>query len=118
SGTGDRTIVTSYASSPVADVIYADPPRDEAAIAVVPESCFRQVEYAGILRGTDHPEAAAELIDFLLSPTFQEDIPLNMFVEPVNEEAERPAEFEAHRVEVPEPLTMDPADIEAGRDRW
>jgi thiamine transport system substrate-binding protein len=116
-GSGDRSLVTSYASSPVADVAYADPPRDEPVIGVVPEACFRQVEFAGILRGTDHPEAAAKLIDFLLSPTFQSDIPLNMFVTPVHPDAEIPDVYEAHTTEV-EAVTMTPAEIEAGRDRW
>ena len=37
-------------------------------------------EYAGILAGTDQPEAAALVIDWLLSPAVQADIPLNMFV--------------------------------------
>ncbi|HEX7136091.1 MAG TPA: thiamine ABC transporter substrate-binding protein, partial [Iamia sp.] len=68
----ERSIVTSYASSPVADVVYSDPPRDEPAIGVVADACFRQVELAGVLRGTDEPEAAARLVDFLLSPPFQE----------------------------------------------
>ncbi len=117
-GDGDRSIVTSYATSPVADVLYSDPPRDEPAIGVVSDSCFRQVEFAGILRGTDQPEAAARLIDFLLSPRFQEDIPLNMFVEPVNPDAEIPSVFEAHRTVIAEPLTLTPAEIEAGRDGW
>lgn len=118
SGTGERSIVTSYATSPVADVVYSDPPRDEPAIDVVPDACFRQVEYAGILHGTENPEAAARLLDFLLSPTFQEDIPLSMFVEPVSTEAELPAVFEEARTPVDDPITMDPAEIEAGRDRW
>lgn len=117
-GSGDRSIVTSYATSPVADVVYADPPRDTAAIGLVRDACFRQVEYAGVLRGTDHPEAAAKLVDFLLSPTFQNDIPLNMFVEPVNDRAELPEVFEEHRVEIDRPLTLDPAEIEAGREAW
>jgi thiamine transport system substrate-binding protein len=114
----ERSIVTSYASSPVADVVYSDPPRDEPAIGVVADACFRQVELAGVLRGTDEPEAAARLVDFLLSPTFQEDIPLNMFVTPVNETAELPEEYTAHSTEIDEPLTLTPAEIEAGRDEW
>src|SRR5690606_36659598 len=69
-GAGDRSIVTSYASSPVVEVLYADPPVDTPPTGVVADACFRQIEFAGILRGTDHPEAAAKLIDFLLSPTF------------------------------------------------
>jgi thiamine transport system substrate-binding protein len=117
-GSGDRALVTSYATSPVADVVYADPPRDVPAIGLVEDACFRQVEYAGVLRGTAHPEAAAKVVDFLLSPAFQGDIPLNMFVEPVNDEAERPAVFEEHRVEITQPLTLDPAEIEAGREDW
>jgi thiamine transport system substrate-binding protein len=117
-GAGDRTVVTSYATSPVADVVYADPPRDEPAIGVVADACFRQVEFAGILRGTEHPEAAALLVDFMLSPAFQEDIPLNMFVEPVSTAAELPEEFEQHRTEVADPLTLTPGQIEAGRDQW
>lgn len=117
-GSGERSIVTSYATSPVADVVYSDPPRTEPAIGVVTDACFRQVEFAGVLRGSSNPEAAALLVDFLLSPTFQEDIPLNMFVEPANQRAEVPAEFEANRVAVDDPLTITPAEIEAGRDAW
>ena len=85
---------------------------------MVADACFRQVEFAGILRGTGHPEAGALLIDFLLSPTFQEDIPLNMFVEPVNDTATLPEVFEANRTVIDEPLTLTPAEIEAGRDAW
>ncbi|MCU1496051.1 MAG: Thiamine transporter substrate-binding protein [Acidimicrobiales bacterium] len=117
-GTGERSIVTSYATSPVADVVYSDPRRDEPAIGVVADACFRQVEFAGILRGTKHPEAAAKLVDYLLSPRFQADIPLNMFVEPVNREVEVPEVFEANRARITEPLTLTPAEIEAGRDAW
>ena len=117
-GSGDRSIVTSYATSPVADVLYSDPPRTTPAIGVVTDACFRQVEFAGILRGTDHPEAAAKLVDFMLSPTFQADIPLNMFVEPVNDTTEVPEEFSANRTVIRNPLTLSPAAIEAGRDRW
>lgn len=118
SGTGKRSIVTSYATSPVADIVYSDPKRTEPAIGVVADACFRQVELAGILRGTKHPEAAAKLVDFLLSKRFQEDIPLNMFVEPVNPDAQVPAVFEANRTVVDHPLTLSPAAIEANRDAW
>jgi thiamine transport system substrate-binding protein len=117
-GTGGRTIVTSYAASPVVEVLYADPPVDVAPTSVIEDSCFRQVEFAGILRGTEHPEAAAKLVDFLLSPTFQEDIPLNMFVEPANQTAALPDVFVQHRTEIAAPLSLDPAAIEAGRSEW
>jgi thiamine transport system substrate-binding protein len=117
-GKGERPIVTSYASSPVVEVLYADPPVSEAPTGVVTDACFRQIEFAGVLRGTDHPEAAAKLVDFMLSRPFQEDIPLNMFVEPANSTAVLPDVFVQHRTEIANPLTLDPATIEAHRAEW
>ena len=118
SGEGDRPIVVSYASSPPAEVIYADPPVTEAPTAVVTEGCFRQVEYAGILRGTANEAGARALIDFLLSERFQEEVPLSMFVFPALAAAQLPPEFDAYTAVPAAPLTMDPAAIEANRERW
>lgn len=122
SGGGDKTIVTSYATSPVAEVVFADPPITEAPTSVVVDSCFRQVEFAGVLAGSDHPAEAGALIDFMLSPEFQADIPLNMFVAPANSEVPLPPEFISHGIKIDTPLTLSPQEIEAGRldwtDRW
>ena len=118
SGNGDRSLVVSYASSPPAEVINADPPVSEAPTGVVPAGCFRQVEFAGILRGTPHEAAARALIDFMLTEEFQEDVPLNMFVFPALAAASLPPEFTAHTQAPTAPLTMDPALIEANRERW
>ncbi len=117
-GKGPRTVVTSYATSPAADLMFADPPLTEPTIGVVEDTCFRQIEFAGVLAGTKHPEAAARLIDFLLSKTFQEDIPANMFVFPVNDKAILPKEFTSSVKLVAKPLTLDPVQIEAKRDDW
>lgn len=117
-GGGDRSVVVSYASSPPAEVIYADPPTDVAPTGVVTDSCFRQIEFAGILSGTDNEAGARALIDFMLSETWQNDIPLNMFVYPVIEGATLPPEFVEHTEVPPHPLMLDPAEIEANRDAW
>jgi len=117
-GGGDRSIVTSYASSPPAEFLFADPPVDSPPTAVLLDSCFRQIEFAGILAGTQQPEAAAALIDFMLSTTFQEDIPLNMFVYPANSEASLPESFVEFGGLVDSALTIDPTIIEASRDDW
>lgn len=114
---GDRPIVVSYASSPAAEVFFAAEPMDEPPTGVVTAGCFRQVEFAGILRGTRQRTAAERLIDFMLSPTFQEDIPLNMFVFPANEEAELPEVFAEHAARVEQPLTMAPDEIGQQRER-
>ena len=118
SGGGDRPIVVSYASSPPAEVIFADPPVTEAPTAVVLAGCFRQIEFAGILAGTPVPSAARQLIDFMLGLEFQEDIPLNMFVFPANEKAGLPDEFVRY-TEVPtDPAGLSPEEIDANRSRW
>jgi thiamine transport system substrate-binding protein len=115
---GNRPIVVSYASSPPAEVIFRTPQPDEAPTGVVEDSCFSQIEFAGILRGAANEEGARRLIDFMLSRTFQEDIPLNMFVFPVNREAELPPAFAEHAVVPESPLALAPEVIEANRDAW
>jgi thiamine transport system substrate-binding protein len=117
---GDRPIVVSYASSPPAEVYFADPPIDEAPTAAVvgDETCFRQIEFVGILRGTEHEAAAQKFVDFMLGETFQEDIPLHMFVYPANQKAKLPEVFVKYS-RVPEnPVVIPPAEIAANREAW
>jgi thiamine transport system substrate-binding protein len=122
SGEGDRPIVVSYASSPAAEVFFSEGALTEAPTGVVTSSCFGQVEYAGILRGTGNEPAARALVDFLLSPEVQADIPLQMFVYPVRDDVALPEVFADHAAQVAEPLTMDPIEIDAQREaliaRW
>lgn len=115
---GDRPLVVSYASSPPAEVIFAEEELDEAPTGVIEASCFQQIEFAGVLAGTDVPDAARELVDFLLSPTFQADIPLTMFVFPARTDVELPDEFIEYTVIPDDPVTMDPDVIDANREDW
>jgi thiamine transport system substrate-binding protein len=116
--TGERPLVVSYGSSPPAEVIYADPPRTDAPTAVIESTCFRQVEFTGVLRGTKHETEARKLVDFLISPTFQNELPLNLFVYPARVDATLPVEFTKFAVVPATTLTIDPADIAANREQW
>jgi thiamine transport system substrate-binding protein len=115
---GRRPLVVSYASSPPAEVVFADPPIEEAPTGVIDATCYRQVEAAGILRGTEHEAEAALLIDFLLSTPFQEDVPLSMFVFPVNPDAELPAVFVEHAATPAEVFELEPEVVDANREEW
>ena len=86
SGHGPQPMVVSYGSSPAAEVVYADPPVSESPTAslVGDGMCFRQIEFVGILNGTKNQDLARKFIDFMLSKSFQEDMPLQMYVYPVN----------------------------------
>jgi thiamine transport system substrate-binding protein len=118
-GDGDRPIVVSYASSPAAEVIYGpDPEAEVSPTAALEAGCFRQVEFAGILRGTAEPELAGALIDHLLSPEVQAELPLAMFVYPARADVALPPEFEAHALVPAAPLFLDPATIDARREDW
>jgi thiamine transport system substrate-binding protein len=119
---GDRPVVLSYASSPAAEVVFAEEALDAAPTAnVFCEGCvYEQIEAAGILAGSDNVEAAQTFIDWLLSREVQEDIPLNMFVYPVSEAAEVPEVFLEHGG-LPEPehlATIDADEVEANLSAW
>ncbi|MBT2674963.1 thiamine ABC transporter substrate-binding protein [Streptomyces sp. ISL-14] len=114
----DRPLVVSYASSPPAEVIYADPKPTSAPTGVATGTCFRQVEYAGLLSNAKNAEGGKALLDFMLTKTFQDDMPLNMFVYPVREAAQVPPEFVKYGPQAKDPETMDPAKIADNRDDW
>lgn len=118
SGKGPRPLVVSYASSPPAEVTGTDPLPTEAPTAVMEDTCFRQIEFAGILRGTTKEIAARQVIDFLLSPEFQADVPAQMYVFPVRKGTPLPEAFAKFAAQPATPLDV-PADrIGANRERW
>jgi thiamine transport system substrate-binding protein len=108
SGKGDRPIVVSYGSSPPAEMIFASPRPATAPTAVAALTCFRQVEFAGILRGTKHEPEAQLLIDYLTDIKFQEDLPLTLFVYPANSKAKLPDNFVKYSLRPESPLQLDP----------
>lgn len=117
---GNRPIVVSYASSPAAEVFFAKEKPEKAPTGVVMQnqSAFRQVEFAGIIKGTKNPDLAKKAMDFILSTTFQEDIPLQMFVFPANADAKLPQVFKDHARITDSPASLMPQVIDANRDRW
>lgn len=117
---GTRPIVVSYGSSPPVEVLFAEESIEEAPTAAVTadESCFRQIEFVGILRGTDKREKAQKWIDFMLSTKFQEDMQLQMFVFPVNENAKLGETFQRFVTIPDETAEMSPEAIAKNREEW
>lgn len=115
---GKRPIVVSYATSPAAEVIFAGQPLDESPTAAIEEGCYRQVEYAGVLRGAKNPDGARALIDFMLSERFQADVPGSMFVYPVRDDVPLPQEFADHAIQPASPVSFPPDVIAGVRDAW
>jgi len=111
---GAYPLVLSYASSP---------PYEVGADGVAPtgallDTCFRQVEYAGVLKGAKNPEAAKKVVDWMLSDAFQAALPENMYVYPVSSSVTVPADWAANAPLSPHPYTLDPATITKNRDDY
>ncbi len=120
SGKGPRPLVVSYDSSPAFEIIYGSPPPAEPSTAAItaPDTCFRQIEFVGILQGTHHRALAEKWVDFMLSTQFQEDMPMQMFVFPVNPQAKLADAFVKFLVSPTQTVSVSPREIAANREQW
>jgi len=120
SGHGPQPLVVSYASSPAAEVIFAETKLTDAPTGSITGAgtCFRQIEFVGILKGTQQRRLAEDFVDFMLGVQFQQDMPLQMFVYPVNPQAELPLEFVKYAQVSEQPANLTPSDISSHRDEW
>ncbi|MFD6135929.1 thiamine ABC transporter substrate binding subunit [Isoptericola sp. NPDC060257] len=112
---GQRPIALSYATSPAFTV--SDDGKTSATSAML-DTCFRQVEYAGVLSGAENPEGAKKLVDFLTSAEFQADVPGQMYMYPADPDVELPADWQQFAPLADEPFEVAPADVAAHRDEW
>jgi thiamine transport system substrate-binding protein len=115
---GKRPIVVSYATSPPAEVMFAATPPKVAPTAAVASTCFRQVEFAGVLAGAKNEKGARALIDFMLTEDFQRSLPESMFVLPVREGTPLPQVFRRYAAFPTEPFALPAEQIGTNRDRW
>lgn len=113
-GSGDRPIVLSYSSSPPFTVPEGG---DEPTTSALLDTCFRQVEYAGVLEGSDNPEGMQQFIDFMLEEEFQAALPDNMYVYPVTD-VELPEAWARFAQPSSSPYAVDPAEVAANREDW
>ncbi|MFK5582822.1 thiamine ABC transporter substrate-binding protein [Serinicoccus sp. LYQ131] len=114
-GEGDRPIVLSYASSPPATIPEGGfEPTSRALL----DTCFRQVEYAGVLEGAANPQGAEAVVDWLLSPEVQAAIPDAMYVYPVDDEVALPELWSQWAQVAESPIVVHPQQIEAERETW
>jgi thiamine transport system substrate-binding protein len=114
-GGGPRPIALSYASSPPETIPEGG---GEPTTGALLDTCFRQVEYAGVLAGAQNPEGAQQLIDWLLSDEVQADIPGSMYMYPVSSAVDLPEEWAQWAPMSDAPLEVPLEDIAEHRDTW
>lgn len=112
-GDGTRPIVLSYDSSP-AFTVSGGRSTTEALL----DTCFQQVEYAGVLAGAANPAGARALVEFLLGEDVQAALPESMYVFPVRDGVELPEDWARFAERPDTPYTLDPAEVDANRDEW
>jgi thiamine transport system substrate-binding protein len=112
-GKGERPIVLSYDSSPAFTV--ADGKSTTSALL---DTCFEQVEYAGLIDGAENPDGGKELIEFLVSPEVQAALPESMYVFPVADGVELPPEWAKFAEQPTDPYEVDPAEVTENRETW
>ncbi|UMG93916.1 thiamine ABC transporter substrate-binding protein [Nocardioides sp. TF02-7] len=110
---GDRPIVLSYDTSPAYTV-----EGGESSTAALLDTCFQQVEYAGVLEGAANPAGAERVVDFLLSPEVQAALPTSMYVFPVDDTVELPADWARFAARPEDPIEVAPEEIADNRRDW
>jgi len=114
-GKGSRPIVTSYSSSPPFTIPKGSTKPTTSALL---DTCFRQVEYAGVLKGSRNPAGMREFIDFMLRRDFQKALPDNMYVFPVDSTVPLPRTWAKFARTAPHPFTVPASEITSHRDIW
>ena len=115
---GDYPLVLSYASSPPAEVFYSEGALTEPKSKVITGTCADQVEFAGVLRGSEDEALATRVLDEMLGLAYQQSLPLANFVYPARPDAELPELFERFAPRPTAAITLHPAVIDENRDRW
>jgi thiamine transport system substrate-binding protein len=117
---GDKPIVVSYNSDPAFEVLQSTTAEITPRTAVIASdgSCFTQIEFVGILQGTKNLDLAQKWVDFMLSTTFQEDMPLQMYVFPVNPNAKLDPTIQKYLVIPQNPAYVSPDEIAVNREAW
>lgn len=123
SGKGAQPMVVSYGTSPAAEVMFAQTPLSDSPTASIlgPDTCFRQIEFVGILKGISQARQRAlaeKFVDFMLGAQFQADMPAQMFVYPVAPNIALPDAFAKYSQTSPQPANISPDEISKNRDAW
>ena len=112
---GTRPIVLSYSSSPPFTIPEGG---DRPTTSALLDTCFRQVEYAGVLEGADNEPGARAFVEFMTGEQFQSALPDNMYVYPVSAEAQVPEGWAKWAPTADKPWEVDPETVTKQRAAW
>lgn len=114
-GKGPRPMMVSYGSSPAYSVTED---HKDTTTASLPATCYRQVEYAGVLNGTEKTEAAKAFVEYMLTPEVQEAISEATYMHPVNPEAKAPKDLTTFGPLSEKPVILPADEVAKNAESW
>lgn len=111
---GEAPIVLSYGTSPVYHLLYDKTERYKAM--VLDGAAYAQIEGIGIVKTTRDLREAEALVEYVLSPRFQQKLPISQFMYPVAKVALPDAFRVAAKVD--RLLHLDENEVAAHLDAW
>ena len=111
---GEADMVLSYTTSPAYHLIAESKPQYQAA--AFEEGHYRQVEVAAKLKSAKQEKLADQFLQFMVSPTFQQEIPTGNWMYPVID-TQLPKGFE-QMITVAKPLAFSSDEVAANRKGW
>ncbi len=114
-GEGDRPMMVSYASSPAYTV---NDDLTASSTGALLETCFRQVEFMGMLEGAKNPEGAKAFIEFMLQVPQQELISEANYMHPINPDANAPEALQKFGMMAENPHQVDAKTISENQQEW
>ncbi|MGN6161541.1 MAG: thiamine ABC transporter substrate-binding protein [Marmoricola sp.] len=114
-GKGTYPLVISYSTSPPYTIPTGKKVPTTSALL---DTCFRQVEYVGVLAGAANQAGAKAFVDFMVGKQIQSALPENMYMDPVNTAVSVPALWKRWAPLSQKPWPMAQSTIATQRDTW
>lgn len=113
-GKGTYPLVISYSTSPPYTIPQGKTVPTTTALL---NTCFRQVEYVGVLKGAPNEAGAKAFVNFMVGKELQQAIPDNMYMDPVAD-VPLPAGWAQWAPLSKDPWPMSQQEIDNSRDTW
>ncbi len=113
-GHGKYPIVLSYSSSP-ADEIGKD---GKSRTVSINKDCFRQIEFAGVLKNAKNAAGARAFVNFMKSKAFQASVAENMYVYPIDKSVTLPESWAKFAPASKSFVNVSKFRFDEGRSAW
>lgn len=113
---GEAPLMVSFSTDRAYDVIANQ--SDTLRVQLLDGEGYETVFGMGVVKGTKHPKLARELLNVILSPEVQAQLPETEWMIPANGSAKLPGEFKRYAVIPPDPVSIPVTTIASSLSGW